>query len=572
MTDADLTQTNNLDLSNQAMAFLGLTQQPFSAAVLSSNAFYKDATLQQLIETTRHHLQFSDLLLIIEGDIGSGKTTLFRQLLQYESDKLYLFPVPAMSTQTLAQIKDTLSFNLKEHSETESLEDSLKRIQVFDQTPVIIIDDAHVLTDTTLQELLRYQKQLENDNDLKLKIIMLANKGMAKTIETISDRQHNQLYVQTLPDYTASQAHALLQQRLNAVDYQAEDYFNDEQMQLILKKANGTPLQIMQLAIKQLELITKKNTHVSSPALNAKILLPVSALALMAVLIVYFFMYSDEPAQPDTSLQDITHSVATDSAETVPLYVGSHDQPLVNPLADTVADTETENIIDNAMDVETDDTAATAIDDDAVITSVIDDTSNLTTGSIAVEETLSANELISTNETTLQIKKINVEQNTADEAVAEPIIIPQPAAVTKTEITTEIKKQINTPANKPTEDINTVSKSQLELANASFAQLTSMGLHDSSWLMQQDANNWTLQILGAREPATLVKFAQQHKLSEASAWFKTELSGKPWYVLVHRLYTDKDIARASIQRLPDGLKKARPWVKSVGSVQKSIRQ
>ena len=101
--------------------------------------------------------------------------------------------------------------------------------------------------------------------------------------------------------------------------------------------------------------------------------------------------------------------------------------------------------------------------------------------------------------------------------------------------------------------------------------LTELGIKDKTWLLQQNPNYWTLQVLGARDPETLVKFIKQYQLHDDTAWYQTELSGKPWYVLVYRFYTDKDIARQSIQRLPEGIRKSSPWVKSVAAVQKSIK-
>ena len=96
-------------------------------------------------------------------------------------------------------------------------------------------------------------------------------------------------------------------------------------------------------------------------------------------------------------------------------------------------------------------------------------------------------------------------------------------------------------------------------------------MHDKNWLLKQNPDHWTLQILGARDPDTLLKFATLHKLGDDSAWFETELNGKPWYIIVHRFYTDKDIARASIARLPDSLKTSKPWVKSVASIHQAIQ-
>ena len=165
------TSLSELNLSSEAMSYLGLSQQPFSSAVLTDEAIFSDASLEQIIETTKHHLQFSDLLLLIEGEYGSGKTTLFRQLFKHDIDNLFLISVSASATDTLTQIQQSISNQLKDQGDANHLDANLKHLQSFDQTPVLVIDDAHVLSDNSLQEILLYQKQLLNEQQLTLKII-----------------------------------------------------------------------------------------------------------------------------------------------------------------------------------------------------------------------------------------------------------------------------------------------------------------------------------------------------------------------------------------------------------------
>lgn len=98
-----------------------------------------------------------------------------------------------------------------------------------------------------------------------------------------------------------------------------------------------------------------------------------------------------------------------------------------------------------------------------------------------------------------------------------------------------------------------------------------MGLREADWLLAQDSSHWTIQLLGAREPETLLVFAQRHQLSNQAAWYKTWLSSKPYYVLVYGSYASRDAARAQIDLLPDALRSAKPWVKSLGSIQKTIK-
>ena len=97
-----------------------------------------------------------------------------------------------------------------------------------------------------------------------------------------------------------------------------------------------------------------------------------------------------------------------------------------------------------------------------------------------------------------------------------------------------------------------------------------MGVKDHNWLLQQNKNYWTLQVLGARDPQTLVNFMQTHHLEQDTAWYRTTLNNEDWYVLVHRFYTNRDIARNAISRLPAPVRQARPWVRSLDSIQKAM--
>jgi DamX protein len=570
MAEQEKNQLTQLDLSAQAMVFLGLSQQPFSASILHGDTIYTDAILEQLIDTTKHHLQFSELLLIIEGDIGSGKTTLFRQLLQNKIDNLFLISVSAVATSTLAQIQQTISIHLKEQNNTDHLDDKLQHLQMFDQTPVLIIDDAHVLTDTTLQELLRYQKYLHTEKKVQLKILLLANKDMAATIEVISDIQHNQLYVQQLPAYTDRQTHALLLQRLSAAGYQGKDYFSSANLQ----QTNGTPLQIMLQAITLLEKAARKPARISFSRPRPAVLFAGLLIALFISGSGYYFLSAQAPVEPSVStdkiMVEITPSIP---ASLVPIATETQLSDNDRRRVETPPITKVEVI--NA-DIEIKSTAApqsenssetkkiTATNAARISHSATEvghlETHNSASAALATDHasdhatSAAANTDESTNSREIDTSRLKKTPPTeASTGKIEALIKPTKTAAL-------IDQTIEKPAQVKTEPLNT-----------HLIQLKSLGLHDADWLKQQDANNWTLQIMAARDPARLLQFARQHKLSQTSAWFKTELSGKPWYVLVHRLYTDKDIARQSIQRLPSGLKNAKPWVKNIGIIQKSMR-
>ncbi len=528
--------TDALTLSTLAMSQLGLSKQPFEAQVLSNDGIFTDAIINQLIDTTIHHLQFSDLLLIIEGSHGSGKTTLFRLISQSNISNICLLPVNAEATDTLEQLQQKISLHLKDQGEANKLNDKLKNLQTFDQQPVLIINDAHVLSNITLQELLGYQKQLEKDLQIKLKFLLLANKGMASTLEKISDIQHNQLYVQEMPEYTSKQVQAFIQHKIKIAGYTGESIFENDDIQSIFKKSNGTPLSIMEQTVAHIEKQARKKIKTSGFHLKPAILL-VSSIALLCIA-GFIKYYLNQIPSVETPTETIPAPVEqTQTKDTIEIEkvisqkkntiienkkiesIESHEEPRVK------IEAPTETIEDNTSDIKT--VQSTAKPNTIKQTEETHNTEVATVAALPTDR---------------PAEEIKTRDFTADKQTEPSITVKEKAAIIET---------------------NTLPPS--------LQQLNQLGLHDKNWIMQQDSNYWSLQITGARDPNTLLYIAKRYKLADNSAWYKTQLTGKPWYVLIYGLYTNKDTANRAKQFLPGDLKSKKPFAKSFNSIQPTIQ-
>ncbi|HED35200.1 MAG TPA: hypothetical protein ENJ08_13470, partial [Gammaproteobacteria bacterium] len=145
------------DLSTQTIEHLGLSKQPFASEILSDKSFFNTQALSKISDSLIHQVQFSELLLIIEGPHGSGKTSLFRQFIQSDISNTKILSMQAEATDTLVQIQQKMSIHLQDLGDANHLDENLKSLKMFDQTPLVVIDSAHVLSDTTLQKIFRYQ-------------------------------------------------------------------------------------------------------------------------------------------------------------------------------------------------------------------------------------------------------------------------------------------------------------------------------------------------------------------------------------------------------------------------------
>lgn len=528
-------------LNQATMDFLGLSQQPFTASILSEDAIFIHRALTQLKDTIKHHLQSSDLILVVEGNYGSGKTTFFRQMMQDDMDNVFLMPLQAEATDTLVQIQQKMSIHLKEHGDANHLEDNLKNLQMFDQTPVLMIDDAHVLSDTTLQELIRYRQQLFADNQLQLKILLFANRGMAGTLEQVSDIQHSQMFVQELPTLDTRQIPAFIGHRLAIAGASQPPVLDEKQVQDIYKKSAGNPMRVMAAAKGTLDTLSKKSRHHFSMALPGKATGLFIALTLGAVGLIggYFYLSDTQPVQ---HAQEQAPVIQDESAVEAPAPEPRPQNMLAAPAEDNdlqMAPTP-EHSQDSPVPLEPGENQAPM--DAPAIAVTAEDTPRETDEEPSAP--IAPSTLPAPSPSIRPSTEPGVTEDSQQPAKLAPAAGPAPAPAPVQE-----KQQPGNPA---------------------FEALAQLGLKDAGWLQQQDPGLWTLQILGARDPATLVNFAKQHQLGGETAWYETDLKGQPWYVLVHRIYRDRENARQSVERLPAGLQRNRPWAKSLASVQQSI--
>jgi len=536
------TNTSPCELELQSLNYLGLSKQPFANEILTEKSFYNSPALIKITDSLTHQIQFSDLLLLVEGVHGSGKTSLFRQFIQSDITNIKSLSIQAEATDTLVQVQQKMSIHLQDLGDANHLDNNLKNLQMFDQTPLIIMDNAHVLSDTTLQELFRYQQQLKIDHEVNLKILLFANAGMRETLQKITDIQNDQMYVQNIPALSEKQISSFINHRLSSAGYTGEPIIDNNEMQQLLKKCDGTPLKIMTLAAPLIDKIIANKLKPSLAIWVKGLIAFIILLVLVAGAYAAYSFFIDDGTKIEQPVEDRL-PLEPENNNTVEVIENNTEQyePVTEPVE---ADINNEETISDVIE-------APENNEPAIETDMSSEESAITTEPVITE----ANNF----EKTEPVKK-PVEATTAQVMAQEP----EPA-----------KNIVKTPEPEPekitvVEKPKTIIKSE-PLISPTLQQLNRLGLHDANWLRQQNSQNWTLQLLGARDEKTLLKFVQRNNLSKNVAWYKTWLTSKPYYVLVYGSYADRDTARNSVANLPPKVRSLRPWVKSMKSVQQAIQ-
>jgi len=511
-----------IHLSQQAMDFYQLQQQPFSNQMLDNKRIYSDTNFEQLLDNVKHHLQFSELFLLIEGAHASGKSTLFRRLIKADINNVLLLPIQAEITDTLNSLQEKFTLHLKSHIANTDISEQLKNLQLFDQSAALVIDNAHLLSDECFTELFDFQQQLE-ENNIHFKLLFFADEGTSTRLIDISYLQENQLFIQKIPELTNKQIAAFIQHCFSHAGCPTEIDLSRETIIQIEKDSGGHIFHVMQQSIVQIEKHVRKQQTPRS-RFNKKMLLPAGLIIILVIVFIGI-----QIIQPNKTSQPNTLSALTEQPENI--------KDMTPPLLSI----ENITVPEHTAKVETDDVTTN--------TKERVPPNNIATD---VQPSMGIHTGNNEHDSSVQTTTKRIEETTTT------------APITKIETTIPVKTATVTkhhPVNK---------KPPLKLNNSALLSLQKLGIKNSQWLKQQNPKHWTLQVLGARDPATLLKFAKTHQLNDDTAWYATQLKGKPWYVLVHRLYSNRDTARQAVQSLSPQLQKSRPWAKSISSIQKAI--
>ncbi|MDX1252397.1 MAG: AAA family ATPase [Gammaproteobacteria bacterium] len=100
---------------------------------------------------------------------------------------------------------------------------------------------------------------------------------------------------------------------------------------------------------------------------------------------------------------------------------------------------------------------------------------------------------------------------------------------------------------------------------------SSAALKDASWLLAQNSDHYTLQLMAMKNEATVRDFAVSHKLPAETAYFQINRSGGMLHVLITGIYSSRPQAEQAAKDIP-ALAGITPWLRKVGDVQKDIQK
>ncbi len=177
-------------------AFFGLNKKPFDL-VPNPDFLFLSKSHKRALTYLDYGIRERVGFILLTGEVGSGKTTIIRDLLKKHHEQVVIskvFNTRVNSEQLIALINDDFGIPVIGKDKTvmlRDLNDFLVEQYAVGNFPVLIIDEAQNLTSKLLEEI-RMLSNLETDSSKLLQIILVGQPELRKTMSAPGLRQLRQ--------------------------------------------------------------------------------------------------------------------------------------------------------------------------------------------------------------------------------------------------------------------------------------------------------------------------------------------------------------------------------------------
>lgn len=230
--------------------YFQLTGTPFSITPDPDFLFLSE-THQSVIEKIQYAIQCKMGFMLMTGEVGTGKTTLCRALLDRLGENVrtvYIINPSLSACEIMAGILEDLGLACRADASKKELIDQLNRFLLENESSfpvVIIIDDAQTMPLSTLEDL-RLLSNLETDKSKLLQILVV---GQPELLDHLNRPEMRQLKQRVaihcyLEHLTCDEVRGYIERRLFIVGNQGQVRFASKAIKLIHAKSGGIPRMI----------------------------------------------------------------------------------------------------------------------------------------------------------------------------------------------------------------------------------------------------------------------------------------------------------------------------------------
>ncbi|MBX9914003.1 MAG: SPOR domain-containing protein [Pseudomonadaceae bacterium] len=548
-------------------AFLGhyqLSHDPFAPRVPGFKFF--PAQRKPVLGQLHHLARYSQLLLVVTGPKGSGKT-LLRQALVASTNKqsVHNVVVSARGAVEAGGVLRLISQGL--NVPQADVGDVLQRVAELvatGQEVYLLVDDADQLDDASLDAMMALAA---GNADGRAHVFLFADSNLVPRLELYADGAEC-FHVIELQSYSEDETREYLAQRLEGAG-QGIELFSDRQLADIHLASAGWPGAINLMAREALiDAMLLQRGASQRAGKGAGFKLPIKHLLALLVVaggVAGAWMMQERsavvapvPAVAQLPLGEAAESAALvepavggdDSAPSVPKidFAGS-SQPLPLPLAGEAQPVIRQPLAQASGTVDVDDAAELPAAVLAATSSlpVVAPASGVPVQSVSVPAPAVAT-----------LPQVTVEVPVPTPALAKPVVATVPATPPKTQAVPVVAPKV---AVKP------IAKPAVAAAKAPAT--TAAPKAGAGWYGSQPASHYVVQVLGTSVEANAQAFVRQQ--GAEYHYFKRQLQGKANYVVTYGSFATRAAAQAAMAKLPAKTQAGKPWPRTVASIQQEIK-
>jgi DamX protein len=530
-------------------AFLGhyqLSHDPFATRVPGFKFF--PAQRKPVLGQLHHLARYSQLLLVVTGPDGSGKT-LLRQALVASTNKQSVQSVVVSArgagdaSGVLRQVAQALSVA---QPEMRAILSQVVQLGLTGQEVYILVDDAEQLGESALEALLGLAAGTPEGRP---HVFLFGEASIIDRLDQLcaeSGTEEERFHVIELAPYTEEETREYLAQRLDGAG-QGVELFSAAQISDIHEQSGGWPGAINQVARdSMIEAMIASRSAVKRPSMGFKMpkkhVLALGGVVVAAVLAAWLIPgRSNAPATaPANSQAQLPlgqgQAPAQQSNNGGPaIEFAGNSQPMPLPMNGSQPATRAP-LAEAAGSGEGD----------------------------GEDGGPAANQSLQPPTVTTTAPPVGASASPAPTMAQTPVPAPRPAPAAK-----PAPAPAQAPAVKPAPAPTQVATAKPAPAPAvKPAPAAAAGAAGSGWYAGQAPTHYVVQILGTSSETTAQSYVKEQ--GAEYRYFKKTLQGKPLYVVTYGSFADRNAALTAIKALPEKVQAGKPWPRTVGSIQQEL--